>query len=361
MLNAIDLHAHFPMQLKYPPLATDPRRDKLLGQLLRIARRLASFDPLRGARVTLRDAKKARVGFGSVLHDPANEFCPASMPFANIREQLRLTESAIDDRAFRIVRTPAELEDAIAQDLLPVFHCLEGGFSLESAYNIAELADRGVAYIILAHLLYRGVARIANALPCFTDRSYDDLFHQPNVGLTDLGKDICRAMFREGVLVDLTHMAQPAIDDVFRIAAEFDPHPPIIASHVCPRSRAAYMLNPSDETMRRIADSGGLIGIIWFGHWLRPAESTQNDLQLVVDAIRTAVNVVGVECVGVGSDLDGFLQPVDGLHDIGAFGALAEALRNNHFDSATIGKILHGNVRRVLARGWRVRAVERTQ
>ncbi len=68
-------------------------------------------------------------------------------------------------------------------------HCIEGGFHLGPdpdavAGEIAHLADRGVFYITLAHLIFRGVAANAPALPMFSDEQYNAIFDQPDEGLS---------------------------------------------------------------------------------------------------------------------------------------------------------------------------------
>ena len=122
-------------------------------------------------------------------------------------------------------------------------HCVEGGFHLgaepdEVAANVRALAARGVAYITLAHLFCRRVATNAPAIPFLPDRLYAAVFPQPESGLTDLGVAAVEAMYECGVLVDISHMTQAAIDQTFAIHERLDrargadpaAHP-VIASH----------------------------------------------------------------------------------------------------------------------------------
>ena len=83
-----------------------------------------------------------------------------------------------------------------------------GATPAEIDANVAELARRGVAYVTLAHLFWRGVATNAPALPFLPDWLYRLVFRQPKVGLTELGTAAARAMVRERVLVDITHMSE---------------------------------------------------------------------------------------------------------------------------------------------------------
>ena len=77
--------------------------------------------------------------------------------------------------------------------------------------NVADLAGRGVVYVTLAHLFWRRVATNANALPFLPDPIYRLLFCQPDVGLTPLGEAAVDAMYRNRMLIDLSHMNQVAL------------------------------------------------------------------------------------------------------------------------------------------------------
>ena len=82
---------------------------------------------------------------------------------------------------------PAALDAAIAAGQTAIVHCIEGGFALgatpaEIDVNVAELARRGVAYVTLAHLFWRGVATNAPALPFMPDWLYKLVFTQPKWG-----------------------------------------------------------------------------------------------------------------------------------------------------------------------------------
>src|SRR5205823_1178013 len=99
------------------------------------------------------------------------------------------------------------------------------------------LASRGVAYVTAAHLFYRSVATNSAALPFLPDWLYHFVFRQPHTGLTDLGEALVRALVREGVLVDVTHMSAASLRDTFDLVDELDPERrvPILASHMACR------------------------------------------------------------------------------------------------------------------------------
>jgi membrane dipeptidase len=126
---------------------------------------------------------------------------------------------------------------------------------------------------------------------------------------------------------------------------------PIIASHV-----GAYEINPSpynlkDWEIKQIADTGGLVGVIFMNYWLMPHE-TRRGLNFVARTIRHFVDVAGIDHVAIGSDFDGFTDPPDDLKDAAEFPRLTQRLLAEEFSPDEIAKILGGNVLRVLRQGW---------
>ena len=134
---------------------------------------------------------------------------------------------------------------------------------------MTELARRGVAYIVLPHLLWRAVATNAPALPFLPDWLYRVVFPQPKVGLTELGRAAATAMVREGVLIDLSHMSTLAVADTFELLDRLDPDRPVpvLASHAGYRfGGQEYTLD--EQTVELIAGRDGVIGLIFAQHQL---------------------------------------------------------------------------------------------
>src|SRR5687767_13044032 len=246
--------------------------DRLRALLIRVfARKLNYRDQYSSWRVTLDGLERGRTGVVlSVLYEPFAEIdldeLPRSDPeagyFADLVEHLERVEAElaqIDPRRERhaIVRSAADLDGAIKDGRIAFVHCIEGGFHLGHteqaiAANVAELARRGVGYVTLSHLFYRGVATNAPALPFLSDAWYDRIFRQPRKpGLTKLGEAAVRAMYEHRILVDVSHMRADALDETFalldRLDAETGAQPqdyPVIASHSGYRlGRQAYMLD----------------------------------------------------------------------------------------------------------------------
>jgi membrane dipeptidase len=351
----LDLHAHLAMQFPIPALSTgNAARDKLYARIFRLAKAVANGR----SRVTLDYAASARLkAFCNVLYDPSDEFCPATQPFASIRKQMELVNRAVeDDGRFRLATCGSELAQIVADGKrIAVFHGVEGGYAVEDPGNVSKLADSGVAYVILAHLFYRGIATCVNPFPCLDDSTYPVLYPQPQGGLTTLGKEICHSLFENRVLVDITHSTQESIDDVFEIASKYPGHP-VIASHTAARSVNHALINMSASTIQRIAESGGIVGVIFYGHWLKPSDPAVHPGQKQLDWLFHHVNAIAeassCDSVGLGSDFDGFIKPIAGLENTKT-STILEAALQAHYGQSKAAKILHENALRVLKAGWR--------
>ena len=259
------------------------------------------------------------------------------------------------------MRRKADLDGA--GDRVALLHCIEGGFHLgatpeEVDAHVTELARRGVAYVTLAHLFWRQVATNAPALPFLSDRWYDRLFPQPaGAGLTALGEAAVRAMVREKVLVDVSHMREDALAETLDLLDDLDPAFPVIASHAgvrFPASRQHYQL--AEATVRRIAAHDGVVGLILAQHQLNdgvrdaPARTLEESVAVIGDHIERITEVAGPGHVALGSDFDGFIKPtMGGLERARDLAGLRAPLLER-FDAATVDGFLHDNARRVVER-----------
>jgi microsomal dipeptidase-like Zn-dependent dipeptidase len=185
---------------------------------------------------------------------------------ANVESEIAASHGTV-----RLATNPGEVERLFDAQQRFLFHCLEGSFAFGGdPANVAVAAARGVAYVIVAHLFFRGVATCANAFPFLPDELFEELNPEQTVGtgLTTLGQDVVSEIFRNRMLVDVTHCTERARADIFTIAKKF-PGAAVISSHNGVQHESKYPLNLSDEAIRQIADTGGLIGVILFPHWLR--------------------------------------------------------------------------------------------
>jgi microsomal dipeptidase-like Zn-dependent dipeptidase len=378
----VDLHTHYPMHLM-PAEQRDTHRwvlapwpgSRWRSVILEILSRLANYQgPGGGPSVTVPLMKEGDVGAAlSVLYAPFDEMDldepygapPKPAYIKSVREQMDLVERAVaaDAQNAAMARNPEQLKQAIDSGRIALVHCIEGGFALgateaEVTANVRELAERGVAYVTLAHLFYRGVAQNAPALPFLPDAVYKLVFPQKGrTGLTPLGEAAVRAMVEHRVLVDVTHMNDRAIAHTLKVLDETGGKPPLIASHIaCRLGKAGY--NLSDEAIREIGARGGVIGVIACEHWATDGLKKATTFAESVDTIDAHIKRIHRETgsydnIAIGSDIDGFIKPaLKGIEHMGCMKALEEALIER-YDATLAEKFCSGNMLALLDRYWR--------
>jgi membrane dipeptidase len=156
-------------------------------------------------------------------------------------------------------------------------------------------------------------------------------------GLTDFGVEVIRACNRLGIVVDVAHATYEAVK---RAAAATTR--PLVLSHTNftptpgPRSRQI-----SADHARIVAQTGGVIGV-----W--PPSNVYPSVDAMARGMAQLVDLVGVDHVGLGSDMRGLLVP-SVLPSYRAFPLLAQALLAQGSSPADAAKILGGNYARVFA------------
>ncbi len=229
---------------------------------------------------------------------------------------------ALSGGKFVIIKTSADLASYLERrlrqpEITAGFLGIEGAHALDGKLeNVDALFDAGFRMMAPAHFFDNDIGGSAHGIE--------------KGGLTDKGREMIRLMEARKITVDLAHASAKTIDDVLAMATR-----PIVVSHTGVRGTCDNQRNLSDEQLRGIAQTGGVIGI---GYWETAVCAT--DAAAIAKAIRYTANLVGVEHVGLGSDYDGAIAaPFDttGLVQI------TEALIAEGFSDDEIGMIMGGN------------------
>lgn len=167
-------------------------------------------------------------------------------------------------------------------------------------------------------------------------------------GLTRRGRQLVRACNELGIMLDVSHLTEEGFWDMAYLSRH-----PLVATHsnahaLCPSSR-----NLTDEQLRAVADSGGLIGISFSVADLRPdgEEDPDTPLELVLDHLEYVAELAGIDHVALGSDYEGATMP-DELSDTSELGQVLWGLAERGFSREEIEKVAHGNWLRVLGETW---------
>jgi len=225
---------------------------------------------------------------------------------------------------------------------------LEEGSSLSIVRRREDLAKPGIKALLSLegmHAMDDGEEELAAfhaagfrmmGLTHFFDNAFSGSAHGvAKGGLTDQGRAIVPRMEALGITIDLAHASPRAMGEVLGLATK-----PVVVSHggvkgTCPGTR-----NLTDDQLRSIAKNGGAVGI---GYWKEAVCDVS--LKGIVAAIRYAIKVAGVDHVGLGSDFDG---DVATPFDVTGLPMLTEALLRSGLSEEDVGKVLGGNLRRVL-------------
>jgi membrane dipeptidase len=163
-------------------------------------------------------------------------------------------------------------------------------------------------------------------------------------GLTEAGRDVVRRVHERGGIVDVSHASDAATDEMIALAKRDGV--PVVATHSNARSLAPHPRNLTDDQLRGIGQTGGVVGVNFHSRFLvARGRARRAD---VVDQIRHMVTVAGVDHVAIGSDFEGDILPPPELRDVGGFPRLAKALAGAGMSSTDIEKVFGGNAERVL-------------
>jgi membrane dipeptidase len=168
-------------------------------------------------------------------------------------------------------------------------------------------------------------------------------------GLTLAGKDLVRLCNQLGVLVDLSHLNEKGFWDVVALSRA-----PIVASHSGVWRLCRSPRNLTDDQLRAIGDSGGIVGVNFARAFLRKdgLGEKRTTVEEIVKHLEYIADRIGVDHVGLGSDFDGTQVPQD-MKDASGLPLLLEVLRERGIKGSGLRKIAHENWLRVLKETWK--------
>ena len=254
---------------------------------------------------------------------------PMTSRAAEVHKQLDALDKAAAEHPdeLRLVASGDDVRAAKAAGVSAGLRGIEGGQALEGKVdNVAAFARRGVRYLGLLHFSRNELGHPAMGV----GRAHDK-------GLTPFGREVVEACGELGVVVDLAHLNRKGFDEVIARTQH-----PVMVSHTGVAGVLEHWRNLDDDQVRAVADTGGVIGIIFSPRYVG------GDLEAVVDHLEHVIRLAGPDAVALGSDWDGMIRPAKGLEDPTGLPGLTEALLRRGLDADTITKLLGANVLRVL-------------
>jgi membrane dipeptidase len=208
------------------------------------------------------------------------------------------------------------------------------------------------------------------------------------VGLSEFGRAVIREMNRLGMMVDVSHVSDKTFWEMLETS-----ECPVIASHSNCRAIADVPRNLTDDMIRALAETGGVVCVVYYPGFLEPGwkerrsrldreieplfreaarpfwNSRGSLMRIAVDRVREReyakrltpvpiarvadhidhiVGLAGVEHVGCGSDFDGITATPAGLSSVAELPNLTAELLRRGYTADDVTKILGGNVLRVM-------------
>ena len=277
-----------------------------------------------------------------------------------------------------LVTTADGIRAAARRGTLAVLMGVEGGHAIENSLEkLDALYGQGIRYMTLTW----------NNANDWAGASMDS---DRTGGLSDFGRQVVKRMNELGMLVDVSHVSDTTFWDVLKVTTR-----PVIASHSGCRALADHPRNLSDAQLRALAENQGVVGIIFYpvfldadfhrrynevnrqlqpefdairarypgqpgvadfeidkfrGRYLQNLDNLDiPDIGLLLDHIDHAVQVMGVDHVGLGSDFDGISVLPRPMKDATSLSLVVAGLQSRNYSDSDVRKICGENFLRVLS------------
>jgi len=277
---------------------------------------------------------------------------------------------------WQLATTAADVRRAAADGKIAALLGLEGGYAIdERLENVARYYKMGVRYMSPAW----------SVSTSWAGSSGDEV--GATRGLNEFGREVVREMNRLGMMVDVSHVSDKTFWDIVNTSTK-----PVIATHSACRAITDVPRNLTDDMIRALAKTGGVVNVIFYPEHIEPGWSqkkkqldseiagvvqraSENEpgdavhkklardrvrqeqyakrlpkvtVSRIVDHIDHIVKLVGIDHVGIGSDFDGVQATPADLSTVADLPNLTRELLKRGYTENDVDKILGGNMLRVM-------------
>ncbi len=277
---------------------------------------------------------------------------------------------------WQLATTAADVRRAAADGKIAALLGLEGGYAIdERLENVARYYKMGVRYMSPAW----------SVSTSWAGSSGDEV--GATRGLNEFGREVVREMNRLGMMVDVSHVSDKTFWDIVNTSTK-----PVIATHSACRAITDVPRNLTDDMIRALAKTGGVVNVIFYPEHIEPGWSqkkkqldseiaglvqraSENEpgdavhkklardrvrqeqyakrlpkvtVSRIVDHIDHIVKLVGIDHVGIGSDFDGVQATPADLSTVADLPNLTRELLKRGYSENDVDKILGGNMLRVM-------------
>ena len=327
-------------------------------------RRAIVIDALTTSRLTPEQAERMRLGGVTATNHTAayfsHDFEDAVADIVSVR---RLLEARPDD--YLLVEAADDIETAKAEGKAAIVLGLQ---------NARPVGDR-LEFASVLHALGIRIIQLT-----YNERNLvaDGCTEPGDAGLSRFGRDLIEELNRLGVLIDLSHCGYRTTREAIAASGR-----PVAITHANPLALSSSPRNKPDDILNALAERGGVLGLCAWSPLAHRGSGRRPRLADLLDMIDYAVDLIGADHVGVGTDhgegvytraewerkwgrtglypeVTGALgdwygfdaRYVEGLHSAALFPNLTDGLLGRGYADADVLKIVGGNFLRLFRDTW---------
>jgi membrane dipeptidase len=121
-------------------------------------------------------------------------------------------------------------------------------------------------------------------------------YEKTDSGVTNFGREVIKEMNRLGIVIDMSHSAEKSTYDAIEISQK-----PIAITHANPIFWHKAVRNKSDELLKTLSESGGMLGLSLYAHHLK--DKSNCTIESFCEMTARTAEIMGVKNLGIGSDL----------------------------------------------------------
>lgn len=243
--------------------------------------------------------------------------------------------------ALKICRSVADITEAFSAGRIAAIFHIEG----------AEAIDPDLHMLDVLHAAgLRSVGPVWSRSTIFGEGVPFRFPSTPDIGggLTDHGLALVRRCNELRIMIDLSHLNEAGFWDVAKHSDA-----PLIATHSNAHAISPHARNLTDDQLKAIAESDGMVGLNFAVAFLREDGKMLPEVPLsqMLRHIDHLISILGEDRVGLGSDYDGAVVPKN-LRRVSSLPKLRRAMQEHGYGESLIKKLCHKNWLRVLERTW---------
>ena len=176
-----------------------------------------------------------------------------------------------------------DIEKAKLENKTAIFFGFQNCSPIENDINLVEkVHEHGCLFM---QLTYNNQSLLATGC-----------YEKNDSGVTNFGREAIKEMNRVGIVIDMSHSAEKSTLDAIEISEK-----PIAITHANPSFWYNVKRNKSNELLKTLSESGGMLGLSLYPHHLR--DNTNCTLESFCEMTAKTAELMGVKNIGIGSDL----------------------------------------------------------